>query len=434
MIIKELIEKIEGEAELDFTFSDDPLNAEIEDVRISFAYFRGIENILVGKEARDALVITPRVCGICNHAHLIAAVECIENGYRDAGVKFELTSKAKNIREFTLSCELMQNHIMWFYSTILPYLEKASAEKSKDSHLLKASFFSSTITKALAIFAGQWPHSSYAIPGGVTCDPTYVDVMQAENLLDKAIKFYENEVISMPLEKYIESSVYTFSNDMNGDFAKAMRLIEKNNLSFKGKSHDRFIAFGSSSIFKTGKAIGTRVNSINNSYVEESTQRDTMAKAVTYRNKLYEVGPLSRAMIAKDAKVKRVHKRYKDSVLTRVYARVHEVAVLLQQNKKLLQNLKLDERSCVLGKELMVKNFAGTSAVEAARGSLIHKTKVKNGIIEDYEIIVPTQWNLSHGNSEEKGVSVKAMLGSKTTQEATFIFRTFDICSVCTTQ
>jgi hydrogenase large subunit len=120
--------------------------------------------------------------------------------------------------------------------------------------------------------------------------------------------------------------------------------------------------------------------------------------------------------------------------LTRVYARVHEVAILLKQNKKLLKNLKLDEPSCVLGKELMAKDFEGTASVEAARGSLIHKTKVKNGIIENYEIIVPTQWNLSHGNAIEPGIAIKAMIGSATTKEATFIFRTFDVCSVCTTQ
>ena len=430
MIIKELIEKIEGEAELDFTFTD----GEIEDVRISFAFYRGIEGILKGKEARDSLVITPRVCGICNHSHLIAAVKCIENGYKNAGLNFELSSKAEDIREFTISCELMQNHIMWFYITILPYLEKVSDEKSEDNHTLKASYFSSTITKALAIFAGQWPHSSYAVPGGVTCDPTYVDVMQAENLLDEAIKFYEDMVLGMPLDKYMQEDTYDFSSETNGDFAKAMRLIDSNNLAFKGQSHDRFICFSESSVFKEGKSINTRVNSVNDSYVEESIQKGTMAKAVNYRDKLYEVGPLARAMVAKDEKVKKLHKRYKDSVLTRVYARVYEVALLLKQNKKLLQNLKLDEPSCVLGKELMVKDFEGTSAVEAARGSLIHKTKVKNGIIENYEIIVPTQWNLSHGNSEEQGVAIKAMVGSATTEEATFIFRTFDVCSVCTTQ
>ncbi|MCB4762129.1 MAG: nickel-dependent hydrogenase large subunit, partial [Sulfurovum sp.] len=165
--IKQLIEKIEGEAELEFTFNE----GEIEDVKINFGFYRGIEEILRGKDARDALVITPRVCGICNHAHLIAAVRAIENGYENSGVKIALSSKASDIREFTLACELIQNHVKWLYMTILPQLETYVEQKSEENYAIKATYLSSVITKALAIFAGQWPHSSYAVPGGVTCDP-----------------------------------------------------------------------------------------------------------------------------------------------------------------------------------------------------------------------------------------------------------------------
>ena len=64
----ELIEKIEGEAKLDFSFKDDL----IEYVKIEFLTARGIEKILQNRPALDALVINPRVCGICGHAHLIA--------------------------------------------------------------------------------------------------------------------------------------------------------------------------------------------------------------------------------------------------------------------------------------------------------------------------------------------------------------------------
>ena len=109
MRIKRLIEKIEGEAELDFSFK----NGKIEDVDIRFGFYRGIEQILIGKPAMDALVITPRVCGICNHAHLIASVRAIEDGYKKAGVDASLPKKAEDIRAFTLACELIQNHIKW---------------------------------------------------------------------------------------------------------------------------------------------------------------------------------------------------------------------------------------------------------------------------------------------------------------------------------
>ena len=143
---------------------------------------------------------------------------------------------------------------------------------------------------------------------------------------------------------------------------------------------------------------------------------------------------MARAMVSKEPMVKRLHKRYKDSILTRVFARVHEVALLLNHSKALLQDLRMDEPSCTLGKELMIPDFEGLGVVEAARGSLIHKTKVKEGLIENYEIIVPTQWNLSHGDDTERGVAIEAMVGSSNIEEATFIFRTFDVCSVCTTQ
>ncbi|HIP19852.1 MAG TPA: hydrogenase [Sulfurimonas sp.] len=428
--IKQLIEKIEGEAELDFTFSD----GKIEDVKINFGFYRGIEEILQGKDARDALVITPRVCGICNHAHLMTAVRAIENGYENAGQKIELTSKAKDIREFTLACELIQNHIKWLYMTLLPQIESYLDCKSEENYAMKASYLASTITKALAIFAGQWPHSSYAVPGGVTCDPTYVDVMQAQSLVDESIKFFEQVVTELPLDAYLNIDFCADLHNIGGDFGKLLHLIGSSGMTEIGKSHDRFIVFGECMLSKSGKSIGTKVSNVNTKYVKESSQEGTVAKAVTYKDRLYEVGPLARGMVSKRTIVKNLHKRYKDSLLTRVFARVHEVATLLAYSKELLTNLNLEEDSCTLDMHTVLKDFEGTGVVEAARGSLIHKTKVKDGLIVSYEIITPTQWNLSHGEKDEKGIAIEAMKGSENIEEATFIFRTFDVCSVCTTQ
>ncbi len=428
--IKKLIEKIEGEAELDFTFID----GEIEDVKINFGFYRGVEEILRGKDARDALVITPRVCGICNHAHLIASVRAIEDGYKRAGVKVNLSSKARDIREFTLACELIQNHIKWLYLTILPQLERYVGEKNQENYALKASYLSTTITKALAIFAGQWPHSSYAVVGGVSCDPTYLDVIQAQTLLEESILFFEKVVTGMSLDEYLSIKSITQLSKIGGDFGKLLYLIESSDMANIGKSHDRFIVFGDSPLSASAKSIGTLLSSLDVRYLKESTQENTMAKAVEYKKRLYEVGSLSRGMVAKRPIIRSLHKRYKDSLLTRLFARVDEVGVLLNICKNLLQNLSLDEPSSTLPLNKVASHFEGVGIVEAARGSLIHRTKVKNSKIVSYEIITPTQWNLSHGTKEEKGVAIKAMVGSKSVEEATFIFRTFDVCSVCTTQ
>jgi hydrogenase large subunit len=236
------------------------------------------------------------------------------------------------------------------------------------------------------------------------------------------------------LEKYLAIDTLSSLHDIGGDFGRVLQLMGMNEMAEMGYSHDRFIVFGTCMFSKPGKSLATTVSNVDVRYVEESEQKGTMAKAVSYKQRLYEVGPLARAMVAKEPIVKSLHKRYKDSLLTRVFARVHEVALLLNYSKKLLQNLTLDEASCTLSAHLKVPDFEGVGVVEAARGSLIHKTIVKEGLIENYEIIVPTQWNLSNGTESEKGIATEAMLACKTTEEAAFVFRAFDICSVCTTQ
>jgi Ni,Fe-hydrogenase I large subunit len=428
--IKKLIEKIEGEAELNFSFK----NQKIDDVKINFAFSRGIEKILEGKSPFDALVITPRVCGICNHAHLLASVRAIEDGYRGAGVKVELSNKARDIREFTLACEVIQNHIKWFYLTMLPQLEKMLKQSNQENHALKASYLSATITKALAIFAGQWPHSGYAVVGGVTCDPTYVDIIQAEGLIDESITFFEQIVAGIKIDELLNMNSVTELQNIGGDLGKLLYLLGSSGMAEMGKSHDRFIVFGECLCFKIGKSVPTQVSTINPKYVKESEQEGTLAKAVTYKGKLFEVGSLARGMISKEPIVKALHKRYKDSLVTRIFARIYEIGLLLDYSKRVLNRLDVSEPSCTIDSGLEIEDFEGVGVVEAARGSLIHKISVQNYKIKSYEIITPTQWNLSHGDSQERGIAIKSMIGSKTIEEATYIFRAFDVCSVCTTQ
>jgi len=342
-----------------------------------------------------------------------------------------LTDKAQAIREFTLACELIQNHAKWFWMTMLPQLEKMGGIEQQENHALKASYLSSTITKALAIFAGQWPHSSYAVPGGITCDPTYIDLMQAEGFIDESIRFVEQVLIGMTLEKYLEIESTASLSSVGEDFGKALHLMGTHGMSEKGYSHDRFIVFGESILSPAGKCTPTTVYSADPKYVEECEASD-VAKTVRYKERLFEVGPLARGMVSKKMIIKNLHKRYKDSVLTRVFSRVHEMMLLLQESKKLLQSIPLTQDSCTVDAQVSPKKFEGTGVAEAARGSLIHKISVKKGLIEKYDIIVPTQWNLSHGDAQEQGVAVKAMVGSSSVEEAAFIFRSFDVCSVCT--
>ena len=147
-----------------------------------------------------------------------------------------------------------------------------------------------------------------------------------------------------------------------------------------------------------------------------------------------EVGTLSRAMLNKTLLIKDAHRKYKDSLLTRILARVCEIPQLLNHSKELIKELNLDEPSFTEPKiDISKVTATGTSAVEAARGSLIHKVNLENGIIKKYDIITPTQWNLSNGTKDNLATSQKAMIGLQDIKVAELVFKSFDVCSVCTT-
>ncbi len=415
-----LIEKIEGEAKLNFSFE----KGLIDFVEIEFLSTRNIEKILQNKNALDALVITPRVCGICNHAHLMASVQALESCYEE----LELSNRAKITRELTLNFEIIHNHFKWFYLTIMPLM-------GYKQYLLKATQPSQLMAKAIATIAGQYPHTSYSIVGGVVSDIGMMDLIKVENYIDKTLKFFEQNLVYAKSDEFLECNNSNKLLSKEGDLPNLVNKIKDNGWSNVGKSYDRFIAFGENSYFKKGKSIKTRLTTnIYIDKVQEASNINSYAKNVLYKERYYEVGPLSRAMINKTPLIKDSHRKYGDSILSRILARVCEIPQLLNHSKKLIKQLDLSEPSYIKPKiDISDITALGSSAIEASRGTLIHKVNIKNGIIQKYDIITPTQWNLANGTKESLGVSQKAMIGLENTQLAELSFKSFDVCSVCTT-
>ncbi|MDY0233787.1 MAG: nickel-dependent hydrogenase large subunit [Sulfurimonas sp.] len=415
-----LIEKIEGEAKLNFNFKD----GKIDFVDVEFMSTRNIENILKGKKAFDALVINPRVCGICGHAHLIATVQALESCYED----LQLSNKAKIMRELTLNFELIQNHFKWFYLTMLPFF-------GQKQQILKATYPSQLMGKAIAVFGGQYPHTSYAVVGGVVCEITQMDIIKIESYISQTLKFVEENLVKVDSKTLLASKDADELLSFYGDLPDILREIKKADMLSHAKSYDRFIAFGENSFFKKGKSLKRNVShSISLKDVKESQMPSSFAKNVSYKGRYYEVGPLARAMINKKALIVDAHKKYGDSLYSRILARVYEITELLSYSQKLISNLDLAEPSYIEPQlDISKLNSSGYSAVEAARGTLIHKVEIEEGIIKNYEIITPTQWNLSGGTRENPGVSQKAMVGLSDTKTAELVFKSFDVCSVCTT-
>jgi len=418
--IEKLIEKIEGEATLHFHMKE----KKISFVDIVFASSRGIEQILQNKPALDALVINPRVCGICGHAHLIATVKALEDCYED----IEISNKAKIIRELTLNFEIIQNHFKWFYLTIMPLLKE-------EQNVMRAAKPSQLMSKAIAHLAGQYPHNSYAIVGGVVCDPTPMDMLKVQHLLQETIRFFEAHLVHGESEKLLVCEKIEELLARGGDLPHILNKIVDQQLQQCGKSFDRFIVFGENSYFQRGKASKTRIQpNISEVYLDVEANSNSLAKNVLYKQGYYEVGPLSRAMMLKTPLIKDAHRRFGDSLMSRILARVCETLQLLNHSLSLIKQIDLDEPSYIKpSTDIQHITGEGVGAVEAARGSLIHKVQLVEGTIKSYQLITPTQWNLSQGTQENPGVSQQAMLGLEEIETAELVFKSFDVCSVCTT-
>ena len=416
----ELIERIEGEAKLHFDFKND----KIDFVQIEFFDARNIETILQNRPAKDALVINPRVCGICGIAHLLATVHALENCYPN----IEISPKAKIIRELTLNFELIQNHFKWFYLSLLPLLGHKQT-------VFKATRPTQLMAKAIATFAGQYPHNSYSIVGGVVCDVTAGDMMQVEHYIDDTIKYFEEYLLQQSLEDTLSMQSVSSLLGSDGDLPSLLRELQTREIHTIAKSYDRFIAFGQTSFFDKGKCLKTQtIHNVSPKYITETTNAHSLAKNVFYKDRFYEVGALARAMINGIPLLKNSHKLYGDGLLTRILARMNEVALLLNHSKQLLTQIHLNEPSYIKPKiDISEMTASGTGAVEAARGSLVHQVNIKEGMISKYDIITPTQWNLACGERDSLGVAQKAMVGLADTSLAQIAFKSFDVCSVCTT-
>ncbi len=418
--VEKLIEKIEGEATLRFHKS----GKRIDFVDILFTSQRGIEQILRGRAPEDALVINPRVCGICGHAHLMATVRALEDCYE----RIEISPKAQIIRELTLNLELIQNHYKWFYLTLLPLL-------GMRQNISLASEASRAISRAIAHLAGQYPHNAYAIVGGVVCDPTPLEMMHVRNILKEGVHFFETHMVRADTKMLMKCEKVENLLSKEGDLPALLHQVMQREWHMLGKSFDRFIVFGQSRYFQRGKSIKTRVQPhIYERYIEIIPNSNSLAKNVTYKNKYYEVGPLSRAMLLKTPLIKDAHRRYGDSLFSRILARSCEIIQLLHHSLALLDEIDLSQPSCIPPmQDIKTITAEGIGAVEAARGSLVHRVRLEEGKIAGYDIITPTQWNLSQGTRDAPGIAQQAMIGLDDEALAEFVFKTFDVCSVCTT-
>ena len=104
-----------------------------------------------------------------------------------------------------------------------------------------------------AIFGGQWPHSSFMIPGGVMCGPTLSDVTRSIAILDYwKREWLEKEWLGCSIDRWMENKTWedvwawAEENDAqrNSDCGLFLRFAKRAGLDTFGFGCGKFLATG----------------------------------------------------------------------------------------------------------------------------------------------------------------------------------------------
>lgn len=115
------ITRIEGHLRIDCEID----GGKVKKAWASGQMWRGVEQILLGRDPRDAWSITQRICGVCTTVHAITSVRAIENA-----LDMEIPLNAQYIRNLILTAHAIHDHIVHFYHlSALDWVDVTSALK-----------------------------------------------------------------------------------------------------------------------------------------------------------------------------------------------------------------------------------------------------------------------------------------------------------------
>ncbi len=128
------------------------VDVEVDDGQVSKAWssgqmYRGVENILIGRDPRDAWAITQRICGVCTTVHAICSVRAVENA-----LDLEIPLNAQYIRNLIILAHAVHDHIVHFYHlSALDWVDVVNALKADPDK-------ASALAESLSTWSGNSKH------------------------------------------------------------------------------------------------------------------------------------------------------------------------------------------------------------------------------------------------------------------------------------
>src|ERR1041385_7600188 len=189
------------------------IDVEVESNSVSKAWasctmWRGIENIVLGRDPREALLFTQRFCGGCTTVHAMASVRAVEDALR-----LQIPPNAQFIRNLILINHALHDHIVHFYhlsaldwvdvtqvlkadpgkaSSIAESLSDWPGNSKKEMEATKAKVKALVESGQLGPFAhGYWGHPAMKLPPEVNLIAVshYLQALEYQR--------YANQVVGM---------------------------------------------------------------------------------------------------------------------------------------------------------------------------------------------------------------------------------------------
>ena len=470
------LNRVEGDLDIKVKIED----GVIVDAKSVGTLYRGFENILKGRDPLDALVMTPRVCGICSISHLGAAVKALEDAY---GIT--PPAQAVRFRNLSIMCENLQSDVKQvflmfmadfahdfykessFYETAKKYYEPFKGELSRT--LLNAT---KDILKVIAYIGGQWPHTSHMVPGGLNVLAEDLEILRIRHLIEKFKLWYEREVLLSTFTdfenvKSLEDFESFCENNPKSHVAIFYEIAKETKLLDSGTTGYGFLNYGAidnadgsfvvpRGYFQTDLEPldlekitedvtyswydGVISNPMDGVTKPNATKESaySFTKAPRYDGKVVQTGPLGEELALGNPLFLALYEKYSDSTFVRELARMIRPIRFVKMMRREIEGVIEHRKDPVYVKPKIKPNAQGMGLTHAARGVLGHWIKIRNGKIANYQIISPTTWNGSPKDKEgNMGAWEKALIGVKikdidNPMEMGHIIRSFDPCLVCT--
>lgn len=460
--------RVEGDLEVTLTIAD----GQVRSARVNAPLYRGFERMLEGRDPRDALTITPRICGICSISQSAAAARAL-----GAAMGLSPTPQGARVAALIHAVENVADHLTHFNLFFMPDFTRpiyahrpwharavARFTAVEGSALREAVAARAELLHIVGMLAGKWPHTLAIQPGGVTRAPGPREKARLAVSLRAFRRYLESTVFGGRLEDFTAlATTGALMGWDRGDAGLFLEIAVDLDLAALGRGSGRYLSFGAypvegDHIFASGFWDGG-LKPLDTSAIREDlshawmtgpdshpsqgrTEPDeamadpayTWCKAPRLNGQTVETGALARQVVDGHPLARAMAG---GGVLARVAGRLLELARTQAAMEALVDGI--DPQAIFMQSGPSLRDGTGEGLVEAARGALGHWIRVRDGRIAGYQIIAPTTWNFSPRDAQGIPGPLEAALegapvaeGETTPVSVQHIVRSFDPCMVCT--